>query len=120
EPVRLRARLGADADLVEGARTAVAQQRGEDARVVAVEDAAQARQRPRIGGERVVPGEAGGKLHAPGLDRTERDALLELLHEHVGGALDERDHLAAAGRPARLGRAARPARRRPFLDAATG
>src|SRR6266516_3646931 len=97
QALRGRARVGADAHLVERLRAAAAQQRAQQARVAPGEDLAVALGERRVARQRLVAREAGAKLHPPRRYRCEVHALLELLHERIGRAVEKRHQLAAAG-----------------------
>src|SRR5262249_47872697 len=117
---RLRggARVGAHAHLIERLRAAAAQERAQQARIAPGENVGVALGEARGARQRVVAREAGGKLHAPRRRRHHVHALLELLHERVGRAMQQRYQLAAAG----LGHLRRLAlaRARPLVDGDAG
>src|SRR5262245_3468500 len=88
EALGCRARVGADAHLVERLRAARAEQRAEQARIAPGENLAVALGERGVLGERALAREAGGELHAPRRHRGEVHALLELLHERIGRAVE--------------------------------
>src|SRR5256886_6925672 len=97
QALRRRTCVGADAHLVEWLRAAAAQNRAEQARVAPGENLAVALGERRVARQRLVAREAGAKLYAPRRHRDEVHALLELLHERIGRAVEKRHQLAAAG-----------------------
>jgi len=118
--VGLGARAGAGAHLIERAGAAGQQPRPDDHRVVAAENRAISAFHRRVDGERLVAGKSGAELHAPWAGGALADPPLQLGHERVGRAFDQRGQLVAGRRGRTFALARRGAESRPFLGPAAG
>ena len=108
--VRRLARLGAHPHLVERPGAAAAEHAAEEARVASGQHLGIALGQHRVVRQRMVAREPGGKLHAPRAAGHDVHPLLELLHERIGRAMQQRHQLRAV-RPRRLHRLALAAAR---------
>ena len=107
---RRLARLGAHPHLVERPGAAAAEHAAEEARVASGQHLGIALGQHRVVRQRMVAREPGGKLHAPRAAGHDVHPLLELLHERIGRAMQQRHQLRAV-RPRRLHRLALAAAR---------
>src|SRR3977135_481653 len=89
------ARLGAGADLIEWTRAATAQHVAQYHRIVSAQNLSIAVGDPTIVRQRMLAGEPGAELDAPGTAGRERHPLLELGDEWIGRPLAQRHHLPA-------------------------